>query len=342
MNAFKQKIADSFGAIGCWAFRHRFLALILVIGINLILVSQLPKLTVDMSNESFFHPNDPVLVGYNQFRDQFGKDEFVVIGIDHPDIFSLPFLSTLKDLHEALEADVPYLDEITSLINVRNTRGDGDELIVEDFLEQWPQTEQEVESLRLLAQQNTLYKNYILSEDQQTTAVIIKPLACNPENESLLQTEGSCQPMTTPQNREMMAAIQEVIGEFDSPDFLVSLAGMPTVIDVLNSTLVKDLAIIIPATLLMLIIFLGLMFRRFSGILYPLLLNVFSLLSTLGLMAIFALPMTNITTILPSFILVVSISDAVHILAIFYPEFQRTGDKELAIQKAMNIRGWQS
>lgn len=339
MNGLKQTVAVSFGKIAGWAYRHCFLALALVIGINLILISQLPKLTVDMSNESFFRPTDPVLVGYNQFRDQFGKDEFVVIGIDHPDIFSFSFLSLLKKLHETLETNVPYLDEITSLANVRNTRGEGDDLIVEDFLEQWPQTDEELQSLRRRAEENTLYTNYILSEDQQTTAVIIKPLACNPESVALLKTEGSCQPMTTPQNREMMAAIEEVLDEFNSSTFSTSLSGMPAVIDVLNTSLEKDFSKIIPATLLVLILFLGLMFRRLSGVIYPMLLNIFSLLSTLGLMAVMKIPMTNITTILPSFILVVSISDAVHILAIFYREFQRTGDKEQAIIEAMEHSG---
>ena len=47
----------------------------------------------------------------------------------------------------------------------------------------------------------------------------------------------------------------------------------------------------------------------------------------------------RITTILPSFLLVVSISDAVHILVLFYLEYQKTGCREDAIAFAMKRAG---
>ena len=37
---------------------------------------------------------------------------------------------------------------MTSLVNVRNTRGEADELIVEDLLEHWPQTHEEMAALK--------------------------------------------------------------------------------------------------------------------------------------------------------------------------------------------------
>jgi len=101
----------------------------------------------------------------------------------------------------------------------------------------------------------------------------------------------------------------------------------------------KDLGIIIPATFIMVLLFLGLLFRRISGVLYPILIYIFSLLSAVGIMAILNIPMNNITTILPSFLLVVSISDAVHIMALFYPAYQKIGDKKEAIVHAMEHAG---
>lgn len=335
MESWKKGCAVLFGNIAAWSFRHRWLALLLVTAVALSLVSQLPKLTVDTSNESFFRPDDRVLMEYNRFRDQFGKDEYIVIALSHPNIFSIPFLEKLQGLHRGLEREVPYLDEVTSLVNIRNTRGEEDEVVVEDFLKKWPKDQTDLDTLRRRAAGNSLYGNYILSENGSMTTIIIKPFACNPDGEQLLQTEGSCQPMSTRQNREMMTAISTVAAKYRSADIRIAISGMPAVIDSLNTILEKDLAVIIPMTFIMVIVFLWLLFRRISGVIYPVAIFIISLLSTVGLMAMLKIPLTNITTILPSFMLVAGVSDAIHILSLFYQDYQITGKKERAIVSAM-------
>ncbi len=339
MNPFKKICENTFERIARWSFRNKWLAVGLVIGVFLALMSQIPHLRLDTSNESFFRPDDKVLVDYNKFRNQFGKDEFIVIGISSPDIFSIEFLNKLKKLHQDLEQTVPYLDKITSLINVRNTRGENDELIVGDFLEKWPQGSTDLEILKQRAQENSLYTNYILSEDHSMTAIVIKPLPCNPETTGILIEEGSCQPMSNIQNREMVTSITAILKKYDADDFSISISGMPVVIEYLNITLEKDLGTIVPATFLMVMVFLGFLFRRISGVFYPIIIYTLSLLSAIGIMAAMDIPMTSITTVLPSFLLVISISDAVHILALFYPEYQKTGCREDAIVLAMKRAG---
>ena len=54
MTAIKRLFEIGFGKIGEWAFTHSWLAVLLVLLINILLLSQLPKLTMDTSNESFF------------------------------------------------------------------------------------------------------------------------------------------------------------------------------------------------------------------------------------------------------------------------------------------------
>lgn len=339
MRTLKKRCEVAFGKTARWSFRHHWLSIVLVLAIFLPLVLQLPHLTMDTSNEAFFRPDDKVLVDYNEFRNQFGKDEFIVITISGADIFTMDLLEKLRNLHQDLETNVPYVDKITSLVNIRNTRGEGDELIVEDFLETWPENEAEIAVLKKRAAENSLYENFILNKENSMTAIIIKPLACNPDTEDLRQEEGSCQPMTNEQNKEMVASIAPILARYDTAGFTVAVSGMPIVIEYLNHTLDKDLQVIIPMTFVVVILFLAILFRRFSGVIYPIVVFVLSLVSAVGIMAALRLDMTNITTILPSFLLVVSISDAVHVLALFYPEYQKTGNKEEAVVAAMSRAG---
>ena len=95
----------------------------------------------------------------------------------------------------------------------------------------------------------------------------------------------------------------------------------------------------IKLVLIVMSIFLALMFRRISGVVLPLIAVLFTIISTLGLMAIFKAPITVVTQILPSFLLAVTIGASIHLLAIFFKEFNLTKDKKQALRYAMGHSG---
>ncbi len=104
------------------------------------LLTQLPKLQLDTSTEGFFRQDDPVLIEYERFKERFGSDKAVVLMIRPDDVFSPETLKALTSLHRELEKELPYLDEVVSLVNVTSVRGEAEKLIVEDLLKDWPET----------------------------------------------------------------------------------------------------------------------------------------------------------------------------------------------------------
>ena len=86
-------------------------------------------------------------------------------------------------------------------------------------------------------------------------------------------------------------------------------------------------------------ILLFVLFRRFSGVLLPLLVVILSLISTLSLFAIFGRPFTVITQIIPSFIISVGVCGSVHLLAVFYRRFLTGESKEDSMAYAMGHSG---
>jgi len=126
MSEFRQKIERGFETFAHLVYRWRWVVLFLMLILVASIASQLQKLTTATSNESFLRSDDPILLAYNDFREQFGRDEMIIIAIQPPDVFDLKFLNRLKVFHEELEDKVPHVEEITSLVNARNTRGEGD------------------------------------------------------------------------------------------------------------------------------------------------------------------------------------------------------------------------
>ncbi len=63
----------------------------------------------------------------------------------------------------------------------------------------------------------------------------------------------------------------------------------------------KDLGTMIPLSFAIIVVFLAILFRRLSGVVYPLLIVFLSLTASMGIMAMVDIPITNAIQILRTF-----------------------------------------
>ena len=330
-------------------YARKYWALTLMLLFTLGLASQLNNLAIDTRDEGFFHETDPALIAYNDFRERFGQDEVFIIALQPQQGLDKEFFNTLHRLHQELEESVPYIDDITSLVNGRIVRGEEDTLYVEDLFETPPQNDAEVARIKELIDHFPLYENFLVSRDRTTVSIIIKALAVKEvEPDDLLggfdqepaQAENDADRyLSNAESMEISKAIQAVLSKYQDPDLKVFFTGTPAVVAALQTSIERDLSIIMPLSMLLIVFFLTLLYRRISGVIYPLLIVVLSLLATFGFMALAGIPITLVSQILPSFLLIVGIADTVHILTIFYRNFNRSGDKKQAIIDAVGFAG---
>nr|MDA3832232.1 hypothetical protein [Spirochaetales bacterium] len=243
MASFKQRIEHGFEALAGFIYNFRYLFIALMLILAVVSISQVKKLTIDMSDEGFLHPEDPVLTTYLDFRDQFGRDDLIVLAIKSPDIFSNTFLSKLAKLHKTLEEKCENLNEVKSLINARSTYGIKDGIIVEDLLEQWPETEADFSGLRQRVLSNPLYINRLISADATFTTLLIQlnTYKATPKDDELmagfadLGSDDNAAPTVPPeflseQDKTKAVRLAHKIAEsFQSPDFQIEIAGSPVV-----------------------------------------------------------------------------------------------------------------
>ena len=355
MTAVRNRIEAWFAILAAAIYDNRFKTLVAVLTAVICLVgTQLPKRTVDTSTEGFLHKNDPALTTYEKFRDQFGRDEMVIIALKPADVFNSDFLKKVKALQSELKETVPYLEEITSLVNARNTRGEKDELIVEDLLKNWPDTPEKIQVIKKRALSNVMYKNMLLSENGKFTTIIIQTrsyaddasesgsgddFSDESEEEKEAVTPSARTYLTDAQNSEVIRAVEKTVAKHDFGDTEIYIAGSPVISDFLKRTMVSDVKKFIKIMLITIAVFLFIMFRRVSGIVLPMIVVVFSLLSTISLMAATGTALKLPTQILPSFILAVGVGDSVHILVIFFQHFNKFGNKKEAIVYALGHSG---
>ena len=352
MASFKQRIELGFESLAGFIYKFRWGLIVLMVVLAVTSASQLKKLTIDMSDEGFLHPEDPILTAYLDFRDQFGRDDLIVLAIKSNEIFSEKFLTKLSKLHRALENKLDHVNEITSMVNARNTYGTGDAIIVEDLLEKWPENKEDFTRLRQRVLGNPLYVDRLISADGTFTTLLIQlnTYQGGGEEDDFLagfddfsagdeKKEDEKSFLTEKDKTKAVIAAHKVAASFQSPDFQIHIAGSPVITAMVKKTMSADMRLFIRLAILTIGICLFFMFRRISAAILPLLVVILSLISTLAVMAKFGVSIKMPTMILPSFILAVGVGDSVHILSIFFQRFNRDGNKRDAIVHALGHSG---
>ncbi|HIF97876.1 MAG TPA: hypothetical protein EYQ54_12765 [Myxococcales bacterium] len=342
----RQGIEARFENFGRFIVHRRWFFVPLVLLFAGSLSSQAPKIQIDTSAESFLRDDDPGKILYDDFRDQFGRGEVLIAAVRTRDALAPDFLAKLRDFHQALEEEVPHLHEVRSLINARVTRGEGDELIVEELLEEWPGSPEEWMHLRKYVQANSLYRNLLISEDARLTTVSVESNAYSSADLDPIAVEDAFESesedaafLSGAENAQVVSATRAVVERFTGENFEIRLSGEPALQADIASAIQSDMVRFVAGMVMIIALLLFLLFRRISGILLPLVVVGPAVSGTIGCMAIAGEYLSAPSQILPSLLLAVGIGAAVHILTIFFQNFDAGETREDAIAHAMGHSG---
>lgn len=356
-NNWRTNIENKISNFAEFIFDNRIKTLIAIFIIVIGSASQLPRITFDTSTEGFLYKDDPQIIKYNDFRNQFGRDEKIIIAIKTDNVFSLNFLNKLKQIHEDIEANTPYIKEVNSIINARKTTGDKDTLIVEDlFANGIPTNQIALQEIKDFAINNPIYKNLYLSEDGTFTTIMITTQTYSGANDNTnnieefdefsddfeqekSKSDEKLEFITAKETNALIKGVESIIQKYQDENIDIYIAGSPIVTKYLQSTLVKDMSTFIGYVIITISLILFIMFKRLSGVILPLVLVVLTLITTISWMSIWGIPITSMTQILPSLLLAVGVASTVHLLAMFYHKYDQTHNKKEAIKYAFSHSG---
>lgn len=357
---WRTKTEKKFEIFSDWIYDNSKKCISSVLVFVAVIATQLPNLTIDTSTEGFLHKTDPLRIAYDEFRSEFGRDEKLLIAIKTKKIFDIGFLSRLEQFHKALEAGLPYITGVNSLINARNTYGNKDSLIVDELFEELPKNEKNLLEKKQKALDNPLFLNLLYNEDQTFTTIIVdtqtyssfdaegRPISFSDEEdgfeedgfeEDTLALEN--QPyLTDDENTSIVVKLQEISKDFQSEDFDIYLTGSAVVAATIKQSMIKDVQGFIQKMVFSIVVVLFLLFRRVSGVLLPLICVVLTVVSTVSIMTIFNAPLTMATQLMPSFLLAVITGAAIHLLAVFYKDLKSTSNVKESLRYSMGHSGF--
>ncbi len=345
------RIEGGFERFARLIIRARWPVIAGMLAITLAFGSLIPQLRVDNSDESFLRDDDPARVRFDDFQKRFGREDTISIVFQPPEIFDLTFLEMVRTIHREIEATAPYVEEVTSLVNARNTRGEGDLLIVEDLMEDWPEGPADLAALRDRVFANPLYVNTLIAEKASLTVIAVKPFTYSTlvaENDVLagfddpeVEATADSRPLylTPEETGELLDALRAIVEPYQREDQTIYVAGGAVIDQSLTRVMNRDIGVSFSLAIALIMLILFLLFRRSSGAILPLVVVVASVVPVMGAMVLLDIPFSITLNVLPALLLTVGICDAIHILAIVYRKLGEGAERDDAIAHGLGHSG---
>ncbi|MDP6942907.1 MAG: efflux RND transporter permease subunit, partial [Myxococcota bacterium] len=207
------------------------------------------------------------------------------------------------------------IEEITSLVNMRQTRGrqvtnaDGGvstEIDVGELMLPWPD-EAELPALREAVLGDPTKIGALVNKSGRLSLVMLRTQVMN-EDDTLLVFE----------------EVARIAGKYEGEGFQVRMAGMPALTGSLRNLILSEFRLLFGVCMLIFVVVMFVLFRHPAGVIAPLMVVIFSAIWTFGLMSTFDMPMTMLTNIMPFFIICIGMGDSVHVISV-YRDTRRDG-----------------
>jgi uncharacterized protein len=299
-----------------WSYRNPLAVILLFTLFSVLAASQLSQISIDASSSRLMVYKDPAKDFYEQTLEEFGSDKILVIFARDEDLFSPEKLEILDDLVFAFE-ELPGVDRVESLYSVTHFKGQDGFLENFPLMDYTPYTLEEALEVRDNALSNHILLDNLISRDGMATAI---NLYLDPD------------PSDPNFNVEISEKVQLVLDEFQGEFLKLFQIGGAYTWKQITVTIMQDLFKIVPLSMLCLLVMIMVVMRSATAAYLPMLTAGLSVLWTLGFMVVAGIPLTMLTFIFPSLIIVIGSTEDTHILAEYMEGvYDGKGDRPFAV-----------
>jgi predicted RND superfamily exporter protein len=258
------------------------------------------RLRVDPSPEHLLPASGEARERWERARSLLGSDEPFVVALGADDVFAPEMLARIAALSERLRA-LPHVHHVVSIATVPDVRSADGDIEIVPLIEAAPEDPVARAALRERVLASPLYRGTLVSSDGRTAAIFVYPERVE---EAVLRAS-------------RLADRVEAVAHEEAGGAPVWISGIPHATARLSDLLLRELGLLLPATLAVLCAVLALAFRTVLGVVLPIATVSLALVWTLGVLSWLGLPLDLVTTILPPLVVTVGFAYAMHVVAEF-------------------------
>lgn len=307
--------------------RYRTLNLAIIILLSLFMGYHALKVQMSYEPASLLPQTDSANIAYENFKNRFGKDGSVLfIGIQEPSIFKLENFQGLYDLTYDLKR-IDGVEEVLSMARMYNLEKN-DSLKQFEFgliVQQKPQTQQEVDSIRNIVYSLPFYNGLMYNEETSVSLIAITL------NESKLKTK---------ERINLVKEIKRTGDEFSEKyDIKNRYSGLPYIRIMTAKKLEQESRFFVILAMVIASVILLLFFRSFKAVIFPMLIVLVSLVWVFGTMSLLDYKVTMLTAVFPPLLIVIVVENCIFLLNKYYNEYRSHGNKIKSLSRVVQRIG---
>ncbi|MFK7897412.1 MAG: RND family transporter [Myxococcota bacterium] len=345
-----ERLNGGFASLAGWCFDHRIIVAAfcaLLFAGSLFVASNIEG---DASYEAYFDEADTTFQSYEAYREDFGSDEVAYIGFEVPGVEHGPWnveaMGALVSLTEALEDEVPFIYEVTTLANAELTIGVEDGIEISKISDDWPLTQAELLERRELYMKKPVLVGGIINEASDFGAIIIKmDRSSTDPPELIVAPEDRWRNPEEPGDLENLYPqvtdgwTQEILGRPEYKDFVFFNSGDVPLNAYYNRILFVEPFVLLLITIVVVSVVLLIAFRSVVSVITPVAVLSLTFAMTLALMVVLGFKMDLSFSSTPTLLMAIGVAHSVHILSEFGARFKTLGDRRAALVDTIYLVG---
>lgn len=287
-NSWSRRLAE-----GLYAYRRWALAVGLVLAG--LAVGPIGGIEVDNTLRRYMVEEDPALESYRKFQTTYGNDETVLVGLQRPSgLLTSDGLALLRTATERVRGigGVVEVQSLTTQVQIQPTLAG-------------PQVRPLVPPGSLSAEQAAALRRHVRGDSALARFV---------SDDGTMATLAARMPPADRLKGRRGAILDSIRHRLQPLDASVHLAGIGVILEALNKATTQDSALVLLAALVVIVLLLGVFFRRIGPVLVTVGVVCTATLWLMGLYGAAGKAINTVTLIVPTLILVVGTADCVHLL----------------------------
>ncbi len=298
-----------------------WIIILIVLAVTVFMGIQIPEVVLDNDVLAFFPEDHDSYIRMKALDDVYESQIMFDICITEKDgtFLNNRTIQAIREISEILEAN-PVVDDLTSILNTDFPDGSSEGMIVEPLIrDDFTGTEEELAQLKTnLLDWPDMYENSLYSRDFKSTQILVV--------------------VNKDANHAEKNAIYDGIVEYSvNYDWLdIRVAGDPVISHDAEIFMIADLTALIPLVLLVLLLSLYFAFHRLGGTLLPMITVMITTIWTVGIMALFDVAFSIVSTCLPVLIIAIGSAYGIHVMTHYYTDM-RNQKKRVSVQEHKEI-----
>ena len=251
----------------------------------------------------WFLESDPQLKTYQQFQDEFGNDEVILLHIENDaGIFTTDVLRDVEALSQAVES-IEGVARVHSILTVQDAWDTEEGLVFRSLIpDPVPDDDELIESAGKRTVNNPLFVDRLVDPEGTQTMIWAE-----------MDVMDDIDAMRDRVVAEVREEATQVMGEEK-----VAMAGVGVIYSGLNVLTERDFGIFLSVSYLLMFILMWLIFRNLRIVAAAIGVITVGTLISLGLYGLFGHQMNMVTVVIPILVIVLGIADAVHMPSTFF------------------------